>query len=176
MQYVNRAMHEGYQESLVGKKKSTTTQLCISSSSCDLQVQRISRPSQGSGIQARRLSRPPHSKAALDLSGTTTQPADQNVQRNSAHKGIRLNMARHQCPAQICFLTDSRRSITGTAQSSNLNGENHQLEFVKLLEPATTSLLFHKSVYKFKLVSIGRPKEDEPSATNLAPNNGGNRR
>ncbi|KZV24531.1 hypothetical protein F511_17939 [Dorcoceras hygrometricum] len=52
MQYLNRAMHEkGYQESSVDK--STTTQLCRShqsSSSCDLQVRRLRRPSQGSVV------------------------------------------------------------------------------------------------------------------------------
>ncbi|KZV25230.1 hypothetical protein F511_27568 [Dorcoceras hygrometricum] len=52
MQYLNRAMQEkGYQESSVDK--STMTQLCRShqsSSSCDLQVRRLSRPSQGSVV------------------------------------------------------------------------------------------------------------------------------
>ncbi|KZV52427.1 hypothetical protein F511_12933 [Dorcoceras hygrometricum] len=61
-------------------------------------------------------------------------------------------------------------------QKLNMNGKNHRLEVTKILKPATTFLLFHKSIYNYELVSTERAKQDEPSATNLAPNNGGNRR
>ncbi|KZV29118.1 hypothetical protein F511_06613 [Dorcoceras hygrometricum] len=60
------------------------------------------------------------SKAALDLSGMTTHSADHNVQRNSDHKRIRLNMARHQQPAQVCFLTVSRQAQPKLPGSLNL--------------------------------------------------------
>ncbi|KZV50162.1 hypothetical protein F511_17524 [Dorcoceras hygrometricum] len=92
------------------------------------------------------------------------------------HEMNYLTRARHQRPAQVCFLTDSRKSLTEAAGSPNLNGENHRLEFVMLLEPATTSLFFRKSVYNSKLVSIERYKQYEPKTTNLTPNNDGNQR
>ncbi|KZV54994.1 hypothetical protein F511_25294 [Dorcoceras hygrometricum] len=74
--------------------------------------------------------------------------------------------------------TSSKEALNGKnhlPRSSNQNGENHRLEVVKIFEPATTSLLFDNSIYNFKLVSIKRAKQDETSATNLAPNNGENR-
>ncbi|KZV29239.1 hypothetical protein F511_36646 [Dorcoceras hygrometricum] len=81
MQYLNRAKHEkGNQESSVDK--STTTQLCRShqsSLSCDLQVRRLSLPSQGSVVFGHDDSAGHQIKIALDLSGATTQPADHNL-------------------------------------------------------------------------------------------------
>ncbi|KZV37083.1 hypothetical protein F511_16349 [Dorcoceras hygrometricum] len=94
MQYLNRAMHEqGYQESLVDKKKSTTTQLCISHHHlvifrCDDSADHH-KAVWYSGTTTQPATT---SKTALDLSGAMTQPADHNVQKNSALKGIRLNM------------------------------------------------------------------------------------
>ncbi|KZV32536.1 hypothetical protein F511_35351 [Dorcoceras hygrometricum] len=122
-----------------------------------------------------------------------------------------LTRARHQRPAQVCFLTVSRRSLTEAAgcpilprqltiqlntkpnllstygqgsrllnkallaltkleweesltQKLKLNGENHLLEFMKLLEPATTSLLFRKSIYNSKWYQL-----KELSKTNPVP-------
>ncbi|KZV36034.1 hypothetical protein F511_31457 [Dorcoceras hygrometricum] len=86
-------------------------------------------------------------------------------------------------PAQIFFLTGSpqaqpkllkrEESLTQKLKSEL---ENYRLNFAKLRDPATTSLLFHKSIYNSKLVPIERAKQDEPSAINLAPSNCGNRR
>ncbi|KZV58337.1 hypothetical protein F511_34166 [Dorcoceras hygrometricum] len=70
----------------------------------------------------------------------------------------------------------SRQTQQRLPGSSNLNGEKHLLEIAKLLEPATTSPLFLKSIYNSKLVPIKKSKPDEPSASIIAPNGGVNRR
>ncbi|KZV36937.1 hypothetical protein F511_25762 [Dorcoceras hygrometricum] len=95
---------------------------------------------------------------------------------SAGHHNSHVGPFRHDDSADRSQRAKESSTQGNQAQSSNLNGKNHRLEFAKLLEPATTSLLFRKSIYNSKLVSIERAKQHEPSATNLAPNNGGNRR
>ncbi|KZV15644.1 hypothetical protein F511_33588 [Dorcoceras hygrometricum] len=88
-------MKTGYQESSVDKKKSTTTQLCRShqsSSSCDFRYDDSADHHKAVWYLDTTTQPTTTSTTALDLSGTMTQPADHNVQRNSALKGIRLNI------------------------------------------------------------------------------------
>ncbi|KZV56141.1 hypothetical protein F511_24969 [Dorcoceras hygrometricum] len=90
MQYFERAMHECYQESSVGKIRAQRLSyayliIILRSSGATTQPTITGKWYSGATTQPATTS-----KAALDLSGTTTQPAD--VQRNSSHKGIKLNM------------------------------------------------------------------------------------
>ncbi|KZV47361.1 hypothetical protein F511_35632 [Dorcoceras hygrometricum] len=112
MQYLNRAMHEkGYQESSVDKY-STTTQLCRShqsSSSCDLQVRRLSRPSQGIMVFRHDDSAGHHIKNSVgpfrhDESSDRSQRAKEcSSQRNQAQYSTtqlskKLKMERNHLP------------------------------------------------------------------------------
>ncbi|KZV44899.1 hypothetical protein F511_17878 [Dorcoceras hygrometricum] len=138
---LKRAMHEGYQESSVGKK-STATQLCISHHHPGIQARRISRTphqKQRWTFQARRISRPITTRKGTHLTKESCSIYHSNITLNKYPKAdikaaesssIRtanlnststdLTRARHQRHAQICFLTDSRRSLTEAVGSPNL--------------------------------------------------------
>ncbi|KZV44273.1 phenazine biosynthesis-like domain-containing protein 1 [Dorcoceras hygrometricum] len=76
------------------------------------------------GIQAQRLSWPPH-QTALDLSGTTTQPDDHNVQRgNSAFKG---NQSQYVCILQQEGRSNQLKS-TALAAPQQLNSIYYKFE------------------------------------------------
>ncbi|KZV39504.1 hypothetical protein F511_36664 [Dorcoceras hygrometricum] len=113
MQYLNRAMHaKGYQESSVDK--STTTQLRRShqsSSSCDLQVRRLSGPSQGSVVFRHDDSADHHIKNSVgpfrrdDSAGRSQRAKEFSSQRNQAQYGCittqlstKIKMERNHLP------------------------------------------------------------------------------
>ncbi|KZV46070.1 hypothetical protein F511_29840 [Dorcoceras hygrometricum] len=129
--------------------------------------------------------------STLDLSGTTNQPAN----------GIRLNISRKtqlQQLAQIRYSPASQKLKREMPTGPNLSRyyksaytkaqpaynlklrskerKNLGTTIAKLSNSATTSRSFNSSIQVSKLVSIESPKEDELSATNLAPNGGVNRR
>ncbi|KZV14487.1 hypothetical protein F511_42963 [Dorcoceras hygrometricum] len=80
-----------------------------------------------------------------------------------------------QHPAQICYSPASqklRRKMLKAAKGQ----KKHWTTIAKLSNSATTSCSFNLSIQIYKLVSVESPKEDELSATNLAPNDDVNRR
>ncbi|KZV47013.1 hypothetical protein F511_30005 [Dorcoceras hygrometricum] len=95
MQYLNRAMHEkGYQESSVDKAQRLSCEDLINHHHlvifrCDDSADHH-KAVWYSGTTTQPTTT---SKTVLDLSGAMTQPADHNVQRNSALKEIRLNIS-----------------------------------------------------------------------------------
>ncbi|KZV15747.1 hypothetical protein F511_33866 [Dorcoceras hygrometricum] len=229
-------MHDGCQRIIGGR--GTTTQLCSShhhsvifrcDGSADHHRIVVFRRDNSTGHHNSHIGPFRHD----DSAGRSQRAKESSSQVNQAQGSIRtsnqlkpqsdLTRERNKRPAQICFLTDPRRSLTKPAGNPNLpeqltiqlntkpnllstygqgsrllnkallaltkleweesltqklksERENHRLGFVKLLKSATTSLLFHKSTYHSKLVSIERSKQDEPSTTNLSPNKDGNRR
>ncbi|KZV50779.1 hypothetical protein F511_11556 [Dorcoceras hygrometricum] len=108
MQYLNRAIHEqGYQESSVGKAQRLSCADLINHQHlvifrCDDSVDHH-KALWYSGTTTQPATT---SKTGLDLSGGTTQPADHNVQRNSALKGSgsiysRTALVRNQTVSQL---------------------------------------------------------------------------
>ncbi|KZV31212.1 putative beta-1,3-galactosyltransferase 16 [Dorcoceras hygrometricum] len=168
MQYFKHAMHEDYQESSGSKaQRLSCSDIIILLQSSGVTTQPTITGQWYSGT----TTQPSTTIATLDLSGTTTQPADHNAQRDSAHKEIRLNMTQLQHPAQICYSPASqklRRKMLKAAKGQ----KKHWTTIAKLSNSATTSCSFNLSIQIYKLVSVESPKEDELSATNLAPSNG----
>ncbi|KZV15740.1 hypothetical protein F511_08936 [Dorcoceras hygrometricum] len=104
--------------------------------------------------------------ATLDLSGTTTQPTDHNVQRNSALRGIRLKIP--------------RRNTTGSARKLKYKAAKEQKNtwptIAKINELCNyfTFLIFVDS--HLQTGTNQKSRGDKLSSTNLAPNYGINRR
>ncbi|KZV45043.1 protease Do-like 7 [Dorcoceras hygrometricum] len=140
-----------------------------SSSSCDLQVRRLGRPSQGSVVFRHDDSTGHHIKTALDLSGATTQPADHNVQRNSALKGIRLNIAPLSSQRSLKWKEITYQKLLKNRRTTVQQSRRHT-------NTSTTSRSSNPATPVSKLVSIECSREYELSATNLAPNGGVKRR
>ncbi|KZV51672.1 hypothetical protein F511_27648 [Dorcoceras hygrometricum] len=121
------------------------------------------------------------SKIALDLSGTTTQPADHNLQRNSTSKRIGLNM--EQQPTQVYCPSSFTANTTEATTSSNMlrylninsnpkllkNGRTTGPQSQRHTNTASTSRSSNPATQVSKLVSIESLREDELSATSLAP-------
>ncbi|KZV49955.1 poly(A)-specific ribonuclease PARN [Dorcoceras hygrometricum] len=120
------------------------------------------------------------SMIAFPLSGVTTQPVNHAASSTRASIKFSLNIScrtQLQQPAQSAALLDlqefNRRYLRPNFESSK-EQKNHWTTIVKMLEPATPSCSLNSSIQVSKLVSIESPKEDELSATNLAPNDGEN--
>ncbi|KZV19626.1 hypothetical protein F511_43314 [Dorcoceras hygrometricum] len=206
MQYLNRAIHEkGYQESSVDK--STTTQLRKSqqsSSSCDLRLRRLRRPSQGSVVFRHDDSAGHHIKNNVrpfrhDNSAGRSQRAKRefsfqrnqaqyvcvNAQQTYAHNhasstSTNLTKQGAQQPAQVyCpsnFSTNSTEATTCSNPKLLKNIRTTGQQSQRHTNTATTSRSSIPETPVSKLVSIESPREDELSATNLAPNGGVKRR
>ncbi|KZV48899.1 hypothetical protein F511_16815 [Dorcoceras hygrometricum] len=170
MQYIYRAMHErSYQESSVANQNSTTTQLCKShqsSSSCDLQVRRLSRPSQGSVVFRHNDSADHHIKTTLDLSGTTTQLVDHNMQWEFSFQRKSGSISPQKL-SRGYYKLESKAVEEEKNYWSTIAKTHEHCNYFALLNPVTPVS---------KLVLIESPREDELSASNIAPNGGENRR
>ncbi|KZV30917.1 hypothetical protein F511_31348 [Dorcoceras hygrometricum] len=146
------------------------------------------RQSQGSGIQARRLSRPPHNKQRWTiqerrLSRPITKCKGIQISKESgsiSSTSTDLTKTRAQQPAQVyCpnnFTTNSTEATTSSNPKLLKNRRTTVQQSRRYMNTATSSC---STTPVSKLVSIELSREDELSATNLDPNGGvndGNRR
>ncbi|KZV33397.1 hypothetical protein F511_39615 [Dorcoceras hygrometricum] len=86
------------------------------------------------------------------------------------------NLSLLKSSSSLVSVTTAGISWELKSRSPKLKGEKNRLEIVNLLESATTPRSSYVSIYNSKLLPIERANQDEFSASNLAPNNGGNRR
>ncbi|KZV38994.1 DEAD-box ATP-dependent RNA helicase 47, mitochondrial [Dorcoceras hygrometricum] len=96
---------------------------------------------------------------AFDPSGATTQPADQNASstQSTIQLSTKLKMGRNHLPRAA------------------KEQKNYWPTIAKIFELCNYFALLNPVNQVSKLVSIERAKKDKLSASNLAPNNGGNR-
>ncbi|KZV40712.1 hypothetical protein F511_32550 [Dorcoceras hygrometricum] len=123
------------------------------------------------------------SMIVLDLSGATTQSTDHNASSTRASIKFRLNILKprslKQLPQLYRALSSSKsklRSVRNHLPKAAQERKNHWTTIARISNSATTSRSLNTPIQVSKLVSIESPKEDELSATNLAPNGGVNRR
>ncbi|KZV50632.1 hypothetical protein F511_25591 [Dorcoceras hygrometricum] len=176
-------MIKGYQESSVGKH-STTTQLCRShqsSSSCDLQVRRLSRPSQGSVVFRYNDSAGHHIKNNVgpfrhgDSAGRSQRVKGFSFQKNQAqylnrsyrNRGAATNSS--LLPNQL--LNELNRSHYLLKSKAVKEQRNYLSTVAKTHEHCTTLRYSNPATLVSKMVSIESPREDL-GATSLAPNGG----
>ncbi|KZV41820.1 DEAD-box ATP-dependent RNA helicase 16-like [Dorcoceras hygrometricum] len=171
MQYFQRAMHEGYQESSVGKAQR------LSCAESNFVIFRNLRSVSHHSVVVFR-----HDYSAGHHINISVGPFrhDGSTDRSQRTKEISSQEDQAQYLFQIYrALSNSKsklKSIKNHLLKAAKERKNYLPEFAKISNSAATSCTLNSSTQVSKLVSIERSHEDELSTTNIAPNDGVNRR